>query len=274
MKLSYVKKTLADVLREHPEYKTILLKFYHGLGDAIDFRANCLPWLKCNFPNRRFYFETQLGQEYLFEAVNPCERLYDLSVFISFLCAEWDPGLETKAEKCARVELGIEIPPDKEFFYHGIAHKPVFTVDSGLVGVHFVSTSNDGLCCPEPCARLIWEKIEKRGLIPIDTHFRHKGATIDRKVFPWETRNVQDIPATVKKLFNLLCGVDGFAGVASGNFWASLCCLDPEKILFIETEFPVRKLTHIPIKSVSAKDPDETVIDAWLDEITKGMNHV
>ena len=270
MELTFKNKTLADVLTAHPEYKRILLKFYHGLGDAIAFHANCLPALKRAFPGREFSVETQLGQELFFGAVNPDENAYDLSVFILFPCAEWEPGPETKAEKCGRVELGIEITPDvpSRYWFSG-GREP-----SPFVGVHFVSTSNDGLCCPEPCARLIWEKIEKRGLIPIDTHFRHEGATIDREIFAWESRNVQNVRPTVEKLFGMIENLGGFAGVASGNFWAALCCLDPSKILYIETEFSVRKLTHIPIRQIKAENPDEAVIDAWLDEITKGMNHV
>ncbi len=51
MKLKYVNKTLAEILAGHPEYKRILLKFYHGMGDAIMFYANCLPALERTFPN-------------------------------------------------------------------------------------------------------------------------------------------------------------------------------------------------------------------------------
>lgn len=271
MELTFKNKTLADVLTEHPEYKRILLKFYHGLGDAIDFHANCLPALERAFPNREFFVETQLGQELFFGVVNPNEKAYDLTVFIMFPCAEWEPGPETKAEKCGRVELGIKILPDRTWRYSLLLSK---NKASPFVGVHFVSTSNKDVSCPEPCARLIWEKIEKRGLIPVDTHFRHEGATIDREIFTWESRNVQNVRPTVEKLFNMMESLGGFCGVSSGNFWAALCCLDPSKILYIETEFPVRKLTHIPIRQIKAENPDEAVIDAWLDEITKGMNHV
>ncbi len=268
MKLKYVKNTLADILGDHPEYRRILLKFFHGLGDAIDFYANCLPALKQAFPGREFSIETQLGQELYFGDVNPDEKAYDLSVFIIFPCAEWDKDCdETKAERCARVELGIRIPPDTPNRYWEITRG---REPSPLVGVHFLSTSNDAVSCPEATARLIWEKIEKRGLIPLDTHFRHHGATLARDVFAWENRTVQDVPATVGKLFGLMWSLGGFAGVSSGNFWTALCALDPRKILYIETEFPVRKLTHIPIKSINAADPDEAVIEDWLNEIEKG----
>lgn len=273
MELTFNNKTLADILKAHPEYKRILLKFYHGLGDAIAFYVNCLPRLEMEFPKREFSIELQPGQEVISDCVviNPDENDYDLSVFIMFPCAEWEPGLETKAEKCGRVELGIIIPEDDPEYYNLEFFEDL---TSPFVGVHFVSTSNDGLCCPEPCARLIWEKIEKSGLIPIDTHFRHEIATIDRKIFAWERRNVQNVRPTVEKLFGMMKHLGGFAGVASGNFWTALCCLEPEKILFINTEFPVRKLTHIPIRQIKAKDPDEDVIDAWLYEITKGAGHV
>lgn len=268
MKLKYVKNTLADILHDHPEYRRILLKFFHGLGDAIDFYANCLPRLKMEFRDRDFVVETQLGQEIYFGSTNPGDESdFDLSVFIMFPCAEWDEGPETKAEKCARVELGIRIPEDTPNRYWEITRG---REPSPLVGVHFVSTSCDDVSCPESTARLIWEKIEKRGLIPLDTHFRHKGATLIRDVFAWENRTVRDVPATVEKLFGLMWSLGGFAGISSGNFWTALCTLDPRKILYIETEFPVRKLTHIPIKSIKADDPDEAVIEDWLNEIEKG----
>jgi len=266
MKMHYVKKTLRDVLTEHPEYKHVLLKFFHGLGDAIDFYANCLPALEKAFPDRRFYVETQLGQELFFGKVNPDESVYDLAVFIVFPCAEWDDGQETKAEKCGRVELGVEIVPDTPCRYWITAGRS----PSPLIGVHFVSTSNNDLCCPEETARLIWDKIAARGLIPIDTHFRHQGATIDRETFAWEKRNVENVPASVETLFGLIESLGGFVGVASGNFWAALCSLPPSKILYIETEFPVRKLTHIPIRNLNAKDPDEKLIDEWLDDCMEG----
>ncbi|MBP5205956.1 MAG: hypothetical protein J6Z44_04100, partial [Bacteroidales bacterium] len=47
----------------------------------------CLPALERAFPDRRFYVETQLGQELFFGVVNPDESAYDLTVFIVFPCA-------------------------------------------------------------------------------------------------------------------------------------------------------------------------------------------
>ena len=58
MELTFNNKTLADILKAHPEYKRILLKFYHGLGDAIAFHANCLPALRRAFPGREFSVDT------------------------------------------------------------------------------------------------------------------------------------------------------------------------------------------------------------------------
>lgn len=271
MKLKYVNNTLADILHDHPEYRRILLKFFHGLGDAIAFFANCLPALKHEFPNVKFFVETQLGQDEIFGKIDQDESDFDLSIFIMFPCAEWDEETdETKAEKCGRLELGVEISPDCPDYYYFFICPGKKHFMSPLVGVHFVSTSCDDVSCPESTARLIWEKIEKRGLIPLDTHFRHKGATLIRDVFAWENRTVRDVPATVGKLFGLMDSLGGFAGISSGNFWTALCTLDPRKILYIETEFPVRKLTHIPIKSIKAADPDEAVIEDWLNEIEKG----
>ena len=270
MKLKYTKKTLAEILNEHPDFKRILLKFYHGMGDAIMFYANCLPALERAFPDRDFYFETQLGQEEFFGDADRNEAHYDLSVFLNFPCAEWDEGPETKAEKCAREELGIEIGED-----HPSRYRLPFFCLSPLVGFHFVSTSNDSICCPENFAYHLWEKTVARGLIPIDTHMQHHGATIERDIFCWEKhRAVVSIAPSCCTLFGLIGSLGGFAGVASGNFWLALCILEPRKILFIETEFPVWKLTHCPVFSVKASDPDESVIDAWLTEIKKGTRNV
>ena len=153
MKMKFVNKNLAEILAGHPEYKRILLKFYHGMGDAIMFYANCLPALERTFPNCEFFFETQLGQEEFFGDADPNEEHYDLAVFLNFPCAEWDEGPETKAEKCARVELGIEIGED-----HPSRYRLPFFCLSPLVGFHFVSTSNDSICCPENFAYHLWEK--------------------------------------------------------------------------------------------------------------------
>lgn len=269
MKLEFQKKTVADLLKERPECRRVLVQFYHGLGDAIMFFANCLPALEHEFPNVKFYVETQLGQDEIFGKVDPDEDAYDLAVFIGFPCSEWDEGTdETKAEKCGRLELGVEIPPDCPDYYYFFICPGKKHFASPLVGVHFQSTSCDEICCPEELAKLIWDRIQARGLIPIDTHFDHHGATIHRQIFPWETRNVTDAPASVGKLFGLIDHISGFAGVASGNFWAALCCLPPQKILFIETLFPARKLTHVNVHMVSVKDDRETQIkkiDAWLD---------
>ena len=271
MKLEFQKKTVADLLNEHPEVHRVLIQFYHGLGDSIMFFANCLPALEHAFPEVTFYVETQLGQDEIFGKVDPNEKHYDLAIFIGFPCSEWDEGTdETKAEKCGRVELGVPIPPDcpDYYFFFIFPGKEFFA--SPLVGVHFHSTSCNEICCPEELAKLIWERIQARGLIPIDTHFDHHGATIPRQPFAWETRTVADAPASAGNLFGLIDNISGFAGVASGNFWAALCCLPPQKILFIETLFSVRKLTHVNVHTVSVTDDRETQIekiDAWLDEL-------
>ena len=116
-------------------------------------------------------------------------------------------------------------------------------------------------------ARKIWNRIEERKLIPIDTHFDREDAKIRNRPYPWEHRNVVDAHASVFNLVGLMGALGGFAGVASGNLWTAFCCLPPECILYIETDFPASKLTRMPIWSV--KEYDEETVDNWISAIKR-----
>lgn len=257
--ISFERQTLRDLL-ETGKYKTVLLQFYHGLGDAIDFFNNVLPVLEFTFPKVKFAVATHLGQEAIFGEVDTDESHYDLAVRVKFPCSEWEATPETKAEKCLRVEMGL---PQRQLDHYLGRIYP-----SPLIGTHFFSTSSPGLSAPEELAQAVWRAISARGLIPIDTHFVHEGAVHKLTPYSWQNRHVADIEPTPQKLFGLLRSLGGFAGVSSGNFWAALCQLEPEKILYLETEFPATKLTRLPVHSVKSPD-DIDAINDWLDDCEK-----
>ena len=248
--ITYNKLRLVNLLGTG-EYRSVLFKFYHGLGDAISFYCNVLPVLRARYPWVKFYFDTERGQEEMFGTVSQNEEDYDLSVFVQFPCSEWELDTdETKAEKCLRVEMGIE--DEKQCDVYEMPHH----YNSPLVGVHFHSTSSESLSVDYDTAHTVWFEIMNAGLIPIDTHFSHPGATLRPERFDFCTRNVADCNANMRSLFGLLGTLRGFIGVASGNFWAALTCLPPERIMYLETDFPATKLTRLPVYSMRGFQPD------------------
>ena len=259
--ITYNKLRLVNLLGTG-EYRSVLFKFYHGLGDAISFYCNVLPVLRARYPWVKFYFDTERGQEEMFGTVSQNEEDYDLSVFVQFPCSEWESDTdETKAEKCLRVEMGIE--DEKQCDVYEMPHP--FYKQSPLVGVHFHSTSSESLSVDYDTAHTVWFEIMNAGLIPIDTHFSHPGATLRPERFDFCTRNVADCNANMRSLFGLLGTLRGFIGVASGNFWAALTCLPPERIMYLETDFPVTKLTRLPVYSMRGFQPD--VFSAFIKSI-------
>lgn len=262
MKLVRLNGKALRYMIETGSYKTVLLSFHHGLGDAISFYYNVLPVIKAEYPTMDFFFDTHMGQEDYFGHVDKDPYNYDIVVDIVFPCSEWDTwSNETRAERCLHVEFDIDKIVQADNYYE-VTEVPV----SPLVGVHYKSTSSVSLCYNEELGKKIWDKIISYGLIPIDTAFSHPQATIEQHPFKFQDRNVDNIKPDVKLLFSLIGVLGGFAGVASGNFWTALCTLPPDKILFLENDFPVTKPTRLPVHHM--KGYNEQVMNEWLDDIS------
>lgn len=259
MKLKLVSSKLVDILSSG-DYKSVLFDFDHGLGDAIDFYSNVIPVLCKKFPGIFFAMKTYNGQDTLFgnwdRHLEDC--LFDLEIRVWFSCAEWDATTdETKAELCIRDEFGL--PPEKQAEKYRIP----MAVANPLIGVHFFSTSSREVTCSEEIAHRLWNRIIERGLIPLDTHMQTPNGRNVYEPWLWEERTVNSISPNPAVLCGLMKSLGGFAGVSSGNFWAALTMIHPKKILYIETEFPVTKLTRLPVWSM--KEYDEKIVDDWLD---------
>ena len=239
--------TVSDYLIAHPECRKVLLKFRHGMGDAFMFYAQALPALKKKFPYIDFSFSTHLGQEEIFGKYSDDEKDYDAAFEFHFPCSEWDPGDESKCEKCCRVECGVE--PVKEDY--SLPKK----YQSPLVGMHLISTCLPNTNCPEEYAKRLWDQFCEEGLVPIDTYMRHYFAN-HGEMSKYITRRIDDIPATMPKLMGILSSCCGMASIASGNWLAAMAVLPPERVLFIDTKnLGAKKYTKLPVWEVNALKP-------------------
>lgn len=258
MIISNYTKKVVDYLNTG-KYKKVLLIFHHGLGDAIMFHATCYKALCEKYPNIEFYLDTHLGQEQILGHVDKNPDHYDIAFKFAFSCSEWDSRDETKAEKCARLQVGMAFNKEK--------YNLNKTFSSIFVGLHFNSTCCSKMNVPEDFAKKLWNQIENAGFIPIDTHMRHQNDNKKSIVYGFEScRRIDNISATTPKLMSVLSSCCGFAGVPSGNFTCALNVMPPEKILYITSEFPAKRSTRLPVHEINwKKGYDEGIIQNWID---------
>lgn len=254
----FADKKVSDYLNTG-KYKKVLLIMNHGLGDSLMFYSNCYKTLVEAYPDIEFYYDTHIGQEDLFGYIDKAPEHYDIAFKFSFPESSWNSIDLTKGENCTICEIGLEPTPecyniDKKF-------------SSPLVGIHLNSTCYPSLNVPEEFASRLWNQIIINDFIPIDTHMRHSFDNKRSVIYPFEQcRRIDNIPATLPKLMGLIGVCAGFAGVSSGNFFCALSSLPPEKILYIGSGFPARKLTRLPVHEINWREGyNEEVVQAWLD---------
>ena len=258
---SFVGKKACDYL-DTGKYRSVLIIFRHGLGDAVMFYGTCFKALVAKYPGISFSYSTHCGQEELFGKVDPNPDHYDIAFEFKYPCSEWNAGDETKSEKCARVEMGLKMPLKEDYTLPKSFQSP-------LVGVHFNSTSCPSMDVPKDTARRIWDQIQDSGLIPIDTHMRHAYDNQKSVVHDFEqSRRIDNVPATVGKLVGLISTLRGFAGVPSGNLVCACSVLPASRILCLSSEFSIRKSIHLDILEINMKKPyDAGVVNEWLDRL-------
>lgn len=247
-------------------YSRVLIIFHHGLGDSVMFWSTCLKALERRYPTVSFAFCTHLGQEDIFGKVDDNPDHYDIAFKLAYPCSEWNARDETKSEKCAREELGLPSPLLEDYSL------PV-SFRSPLVGMHFNSTCCQSLNCPKDIARKLWNQVEEAGFIPIDTHMRHANDHASRSlVHDFEQcRRIDNVPATVEKLVGLLSSCRGFAGVPSGNMACALAVLKPRAVLYLSSQFPMRRLVRMNCFEMNVgKGYDRGVVKEWLEFLKNG----
>ena len=256
---NYTDKKVIDYLNTG-NYKKVLFKFHHGLGDAVMWQPLFIK-LKELYPNIEMRQHLHLGQEELFEsAKTDREQDYDIVFDIVFPMNDHVCDKYTKAEYCCKQELGIDPPNtiikiNKKF-------------DAPFVGVHFFSTCiPKSYGCPENIAKNIWDSIIEHNLVPIDTHMKHKYNNAENKHFKWNTCSIDCCKADIHNLVSVIQSCRGFCGVASGNFNLATSLINSDKILYIKNKSPINHITRLSILSLDVNNYDQGVVNEWLSRL-------
>lgn len=261
---NFAERKIVDYLKTG-QYKKVLIRFHHGLGDTVLFYASGgIDKLREMFPDIEIAFHTALGQEEIFGTVDNDVTHYDIVFEPRMPLSEWDKDPWNKAEKCLHVEFGIPVELGRSVW------KLPHEYGNRLIGFHFHSTCMKNLTVKEDSALKVWQYVQNKGFVALSTHMRHKNN--HTALYRFESSNVIDEPARVSKLFGLIKACAGFAGTASGNFHSALALLPPEKILFLKTDFDVNRITHLPIRQIDVRDAhkiDFGIVDAWLADVVR-----
>jgi len=228
---------------------TVLLVFWHGVGDLVMFLP--LYYRLCElYPDMDFTIGLPKGLTH--EEIIACEPLgfghfdayrlvtgeevndtakdlpFDLVAKITFPMSEGQKVL-TKGEFCCVHELGI--PPV-------CGHGPVSKGVNRLVAVHFQITCLPDSCNPdEATAERVWNDILEAGYIPIECHFQHVFHNPVNKKFPFVDATVRRCRPQTSSLVGLLRSCAAFVGVVSGPVHVALAALPPERVFLLEKDF-------------------------------------
>lgn len=251
-------------LAEHLDtgrFKTVLLPFFHGVGDVVMFLV-ILDALRARYPEIRIDLGLCKGLDQ--EVFVPGAVLldgdwrekaltlgYDLVFPCNFPLERMDDLTKTKAEVCCEEELGIP----------GVAgHKPL--AHKKLVGVHFQMTSIPWVANAEaPVAELVWNDVKEAGFVPIETHFQHVFHNPSNERYPFVDTHVRNIAPRIETLMALLGSCRAFVGVVSGNFHMALSVLGPDRVLLLERDLKASHFTKSPIATANLKDYKNEVMD-------------
>ena len=248
--------------------KKVLIFFWHGLGDLVQFLAP-FDVLKSLYPNIQFDLALAEGldQEEIYpnallvkgeETIDfSSERFkdYDIIARINFP-VETDPNL-TKNELCCKAELGISPV---------WGHKKLPDFPSRLIGVHFQNTALPDVFNPsKEVAEKIWNEVLNAGFIPIELEFLHAFHNPQNIKFDFIDCTVRRVEAKISTLLGLLRVCAGVICVVSGPLHCALALM-PEKVLYLEKDVPIERFTHLSIPKVNIKDDkfEEGKIKEWL----------
>ncbi len=261
-------KKLSAYLTDYYKVKSVLIFFWHGLGDLIMF-VEPYEALKAKYSHIKFDIALPRGlsQEEILPGallVDGEETIkfegerfeeYNIIVRINFPMNEGQREY-TKGEYCCIKELGIDPV---------WGHKEMPKYKSRLVGVHFNIT-----CLPasanadEQVAKQIWGEIIEAGCIPIETHFEHVFHNPVNTKFDFVDCSVRRVKPQISTLIGLLRTCKAFIGVVSGNFHTALACMPQERVMLLEKDFKLECFTKHKIAKTSLKDYKNGTVKKWL----------
>ena len=254
----FTRRKVSDFLSTG-NYRRALIRFHHGLGDAIAFYP-CFERLRQLYPAVDLKFHVHCGQEEIFGQADDGEAGYDIVFELPYPCSEWTHPERTKAENSCIEELGISPPAP------ALALPKRFP--SPLVGLHFFSTCMpQTLGCPEDAARRLWRQLIDAELVPLDTHMSHYFDNPENRPFQWADCAIRSAKATLPNLIGTIGCCCGFAGVSSGNFHVALALFPPELVLFLRNDIPAERLTRLPVAQLDVRNYDAGIVRDWISRI-------
>jgi len=245
-------------------YKKVLLPFWHGVGDAVMFKAPYL-YLKTNYPEIQIDLGLARGlqEEFIIEDAilldgNWQETVKTSDYDLVFSCHMPLEKLEdvnlTKAEVSCLEELGIPLT---------CGHAPIKS--KKIVAVHFSNTSVSWLAnTDEPIAKKVWQEIIDADCIPVETLFQHAFYNETGKKFEFVDNHVRNWPARLDTLIALLAHCDFFIGAVSGNFHLALSLLPHTKVCLLEKDLQAPHFTKSPIKRIDIRNYIDGSIKEWI----------
>lgn len=254
----YKDKKIIEYLEPGGKY---LLNFHSGLGDLIMFLPIYYAF-KAKYAIERdceIKLYVQSGQEELFgEAEVIDESQYEIVASLNYPMAVHSG--ETKAERCAKHELGMT---DED-----LAGVPEFhwlpKIKSPIVGCHFQGTAlPDSVNCPEAVARQIWQEIKDFGKMPLETHFCHLFHNPVNSKYSFIDNSARNYKANVSNLIGLIQQCGAFIGVASGPFVAAMATI-PKATFYLEKSHPLETYTRQDVPKIHVDKYVNGTISEWL----------
>lgn len=255
---NYKDKKIVDYLKPGGKY---LVNFHSGLGDLFMFLPvyktfKAIYSLACECEIKLY---VQSGQEELFgEAKEIDESKYSAVFSLNYPMAVHSG--ETKAERCAKHELGMtdeDLENVPEFDWLPKIHSPI-------VGCHFQGTAlPDSVNCPEPVARQIWQEIKDFGKVPFEVNFCHLFHNPVNAKYSFIDNSARNYKPNVSNLIGLIQQCGAFIGVASGPFVAAMATI-PNATFYLEKNHPLETYTRQDVPKIHVdKYVNGTIID-WL----------
>ena len=111
---------------------------------------------------------------------------------------------------------------------------------------------------------MIWEDIVSAGWCPLEIQFEHYFHNPLNSKFDFVDSSVRNCKPDLAVLFGLIQKSGIFIGGTSGPFHVALSCLPPERVVYLERDFPKDRYTYLPIKTVK--------LNSYNHEIKKWLN--
>lgn len=237
----------------------ILIIYPHGFGDVLMFYPFFKSFSK-KYPNCKIDLKVNDKLMSLFPQVMD-ENNYDYVFWIPAYFNEVDTRIQsmTKPQCNVLLDLGDEYDSNLEY-------TESFMRKSNIVGFSFFNSFHPGyINCPYDTAKKIWNRVQDNGFIAIDLFIpKERGADkVQNSRYDFVDWSIRTKGIGIEKIISLMSSMAGIASVATGNFHYGMTVY-PEKVLYLEKDFPVKRFTNKDVLCLNVLKPDEGVIKEWI----------